>query len=85
VSVVAINSYRLTIGNNFNGIPAYWDVSPIRLFGVPISVDRAMVLVIAIVTQVGWVDVLPTVFIILILLFKPSGLFGSAVKGVWEQ
>jgi branched-chain amino acid transport system permease protein len=34
---------------------------------------------------IGWVDVLPTGFIILILLFKPSGLFGSAVKGVWEQ
>jgi branched-chain amino acid transport system permease protein len=33
----------------------------------------------------GWVDVLPTGFIILILLFKPSGLFGSEVKGVWEQ
>ena len=33
----------------------------------------------------GWVDVLPTAFIILILLFKPSGLFGSEVKGVWEQ
>ena len=34
---------------------------------------------------VGWVDVLPTLFIVLILLFKPSGLFGSEVKGVWEQ
>ena len=34
---------------------------------------------------VGWVDVLPTAFIIFILLFKPSGLFGSEVKGVWEQ
>ena len=34
---------------------------------------------------VGWVDVLPTLFLILILLFKPSGLFGSEVKGVWEQ
>jgi branched-chain amino acid transport system permease protein len=32
-----------------------------------------------------WVDVLPTALIILILLFKPSGLFGSEVKGVWEQ
>ena len=192
VSVVAVNGYRLTIGNDFHGVPAYWDVPPLRLFGVPISVDRLMVLVIAIVTialfalflqrtrlgrairavsqdetgaqmagidlnrifiltmgiscalaalagasllflfpaypdvglqplylawfvvilaglgnipgavvgafivallqnltvfytEVGWVDVLPTVFIILILLFKPSGLFGSAVKGVWEQ
>jgi branched-chain amino acid transport system permease protein len=192
VSVVVINSYRLMIGNDFHGVPAYWDVPPLNVFGVPISVDRAVVLVIAIVTialfalflqrtrlgrairavsqdetgaqmagidlnrifiltmgiscalaalagasllflfpaypdvglqplytawfvvilaglgnipgavigafivallqnltifywQVGWVDVLPTVFIILILLFKPSGLFGSAVKGVWEQ
>lgn len=192
VSVVAVNGYRLTVGNDFRGIPAYWDVAPIKVFGVAVSVDRAMVLVIAVVTlalfalflqrtrvgrairavsqdetgaqmagidlnrifmltmgisgalaalagasllflfpaypdvglqplylawfvvilaglgnipgavvgafivallqnltifyiQVGWVDVLPTVFIILILLFKPSGLFGSAVKGVWEQ
>ena len=192
VSVVIVNGYRLTVGNDFHGVPAYWDVPPINLFGVPISVDRVMVLVIAIVTlalfalfmqrtrvgrairavsqdetgaqmagidlnrifiltmaiscalaalagasllflfpaypdvglqplylawfvvilaglgnipgavigafivallqnltifyiQVGWVDVLPTMFIILILLFKPSGLFGSAVKGVWEQ
>ncbi len=192
VSVVIVNSYRLGVGNDFHGVPAYWDVPPIDLLGVPISVDRVMVLVIAVVTlalfalfmqrtrlgrairavsqdetgaqmagidlnrifiitmgiscalaalagasllflfpaypdvglqplylawfvvilaglgnipgavvgafivallqnltifyiQVGWVDVLPTVFIILILLFKPSGLFGSAVKGVWEQ
>jgi branched-chain amino acid transport system permease protein len=35
--------------------------------------------------SLDWVDVVPTAFIILILLFKPSGLFGSAVKGVWEQ
>ena len=192
VSVVAVNGYRLTVGNDFHGVPHYWDVRPIDLFGVPVSVDRAVVLVIAVVTiglfalflqrtrlgrairavsqdetgaqmagidlnrifmltmglsgamaslagasllfmfpaypdvglqplytawfvvilaglgniqgavagafivallqnltifyiGVGWVDVLPTGFIILILLFKPSGLFGSAVKGVWEQ
>jgi branched-chain amino acid transport system permease protein len=35
--------------------------------------------------KLDWVDVVPTAFIILILLFKPSGLFGSEVKGVWEQ
>ena len=33
----------------------------------------------------GLQDVVPTALIILILLFKPSGLFGSEVKGVWEQ
>jgi len=34
---------------------------------------------------VGWEDVIPTAFIMLILLVKPSGLFGSEVKGVHEQ
>lgn len=34
---------------------------------------------------VGWEDVIPTALIIVILLLKPSGLFGSEVKGVWEQ
>lgn len=192
VSVVIINGDRLVIGNDFHGITRYWDVPSIKVMDVPISVDRAMVLVIALVTIAlfaaflqrtrmgrairavsqdetgaqmagidlnriymltmgmscglaalagasllflfpsypdvgiqplylawyvvilaglgniqgaiagafivallqtltafyvgeGWVDVLPTGFIILILLFKPSGLFGSAVKGVWEQ
>ena len=33
----------------------------------------------------GWEDVIPTVIIIVILIFKPSGLFGSEVKGVHEQ
>jgi len=192
VSVVLVNGDRLLFGNDFRGITRYWDVKPIEILGVPISVDRAMVFVIAMVTIVafsvflqrtrtgramravsqdetgaqmagislnrifvltmglslalaalagaallfmfpsfpdvgiqplyiawyvvilaglgnvqgaiigafivallqtlavyyvglGWVDVLPTGFIILILLFKPSGLFGSEVKGVWEQ
>jgi branched-chain amino acid transport system permease protein len=34
---------------------------------------------------VGWEDVIPTAFIMLILLIKPSGLFGSEVKGIHEQ
>lgn len=33
----------------------------------------------------AWQDVVPIVIIVLILLFKPSGLFGSGVKGLWEQ
>jgi branched-chain amino acid transport system permease protein len=192
VSIVFINMDRLVVGNDFLGITRYWDVRPIQVMGVSISVDRAMVFVIALASiavfsaflqrtrtgramravaqdetgaqmagidlnrifmltmalssalaalagasllfmypsfpdvgiqplylawyvvilaglgnikgaiagafivallqtltvyyiGVGWVDVLPTGFIILILLFKPSGLFGSEVKGVWEQ
>lgn len=34
---------------------------------------------------VGWEDVIPVAFIMLILLVRPSGLFGSEVKGVHEQ
>ncbi len=192
VSVILINGDRLIFGNEFRGISRYWDVKPIEILGEPVSVDRAMVFVIAMVmiaifalflqktrtgramravsqdetgaqmagialnrifvltmglstslaalagaallfmfpsfpdvgiqplylawyvvilaglgnvqgaiigsfivallqtlavtfVGLGWVDVLPTVFIIFILLFKPSGLFGSEVKGVWEQ
>ncbi|MFP3853215.1 MAG: branched-chain amino acid ABC transporter permease [Anaerolineales bacterium] len=33
----------------------------------------------------GWEDVIPTAFVMLILLIKPSGLFGSEVKGIHEQ
>lgn len=192
ISVVIINGYRLLFGNDFRGISRYWDVPPIQILGVSVSVDRAMVFIIAMVSiaifayflnrtrtgrsmravaqdeigaqmagiglnrvfmltmglssamaalagaallfmfpsypdvglqplylawfvvilaglgnvqgaiagafivallqtlsvyfiGLGWVDVVPTVVIIVILLFKPSGLFGSEVKGVWEQ
>ncbi len=33
----------------------------------------------------GWQDVVSTAVIILILIFKPSGLFGTAVRSVWEE
>lgn len=33
----------------------------------------------------GWEDVIPTVIIIVILIFRPSGIFGSEVKGIQEQ
>jgi branched-chain amino acid transport system permease protein len=33
----------------------------------------------------GWDDVIPTAFVMLILLVKPSGLFGSEVRGIHEQ
>lgn len=34
---------------------------------------------------VGWEDVIPTAVVMIILLIKPSGLFGSEVKGIHEQ
>jgi branched-chain amino acid transport system permease protein len=192
VSVFIINGTLLIWGTEFKGITRYWDVKPLDLFGVNLTVDRIVAFAIALVTivafwlfmqrtnvgramravsqdevgaqmvgidlqlvhtltlalssalaalagasllfmfpsyptvglkplyvawyvvilaglgnvsgavaggfivallqtltsyfiGVGWEDVVPTALIILILLFKPSGLFGSEVKGVWEQ
>jgi len=192
LSVILVNSDQLIFGSDNRGVTRYWDVHPLKILNVSVSVDRAAVFVIAMVTillfsmfllrtrtgramravsqdesgaqmagislnriftltmglscglaslagaallwlypstptvgqqplylawyvvilaglgnvqgaiigafivallqtlavyfvGIGWVDVLPTAFIILILLFKPSGLFGSEVKGVWEQ
>jgi branched-chain amino acid transport system permease protein len=33
----------------------------------------------------GWQNVIVVVLVVLILLFKPSGLFGTEVKGIWEK
>lgn len=192
VSVVLVNGTQLLTGTQFKGITRYWDVPPLQVIGVNVSVDRAVVFTIALITiftfwmfmrrtdlgramravsqdevgaqlmgielnrvhvltlalscalaalagasllfmfpsyptvglkplyvawyvvilaglgnvqgaivggflvallqtltsyfiGVGWEDVVPTALIIVILLLKPSGLFGSEVKGVWEQ
>lgn len=192
LSVVMINGVQLLWGTDFKGITHYWDAKPIDLFGVNISVDRAVAFALSVVTiaifwfflmqtrtgrairavaqdetgaqmvgidlngiqtltlalscalaamagasllfmfpsyptvglkplyvawyvvilvglgnvagatiggfivallqtltsyfiGVGWEDVVPIALIILILLFRPSGLFGSEVKGIWDQ
>lgn len=192
LAVVLINGAQIIFGTSFRGITRYWDVPPIPILGVNVSVDRLVALAIALVTiavfwlflgrtQTGrairavsqdetgaqmqginlgnvftltmalstglaalaggtllfmfpaypttgvkalyvswyvlilaglgnvggaiiggfivallqtlttyfvgeaWQDVIPIVIIVLILLFKPSGLFGSGVKGIWEQ
>ncbi len=192
VSVMLVNGDRMVFGNDYRGVPRYWDVHSLQILGVPVAVDRIAVFVIAMISigvfsyflqrtrtgramravsqdetgaqmagislnrifmltmglscglaalagaallsifpnspdvgvqplylawyvvilaglgnvqgaiagafivsllqtlavtylGLGWVDVAPTAVIILILLFKPSGLFGSEVKGVWEQ
>ncbi len=33
----------------------------------------------------SWINVVPTVIMIVVLLLAPSGIFGSEVKGVQEQ
>ncbi|HZD55977.1 MAG TPA: branched-chain amino acid ABC transporter permease [Anaerolineales bacterium] len=192
LSVILINGVQIVWGPDFKGITRYWDVPPIDVFGVTVSVDRAVVFILAMVTmglfwfflrrtrtgrairavsqdetgalmmgidmnriQVltlalssalaalagasllfmfpsyptvglkplyiawyvvilvgmgnvagalvggfivallqtmtsyfigpGWEDVIPTAFVMLILLVRPSGLFGSEVKGIHER
>ncbi|HSM54672.1 MAG TPA: branched-chain amino acid ABC transporter permease [Candidatus Sulfomarinibacteraceae bacterium] len=192
ISVVIINLVQLRWGADFRGIPRYWDLPALRLFGVNVSVDRIGAFLLAVIalivfwyfmrhTQtgrairavaqdemgalmvginlnrillltmslsaglaamagasllfifpayptaglrplyvawyvvilvglgnvsaaviggfivallqtltsfyigVGWEDVIPTAIIIIILIVKPSGLFGSEVKGIQEQ
>lgn len=33
----------------------------------------------------GWQNVIVVVLVILVLLFKPAGLFGTEVRGIWEK
>jgi len=33
----------------------------------------------------GWPNVITVVLVVLVLLFKPSGLFGTEVRGIWEK
>jgi branched-chain amino acid transport system permease protein len=40
ISVILSNGDLILFGANFRGILYYWDVPPILIFGVPISVDR---------------------------------------------
>lgn len=192
LSVIIINGVQIIWGTNFKGITRYWNIPPIDILGITVSVDRAVVFVIAMLTMAvfwyflrwtrtgrairavsqdetgalmvgidmnriqvltlalssalaalagasllfmfpsyptvglkplyvawyivilvgmgnvagalvggfmvallqtmtsyfigpGWEDVIPTAFVMLILLIKPSGLFGSEVKGIHEQ
>lgn len=192
ISVIIINGTQMIWGADFKGIPHYWDVPGLDFLGVSISVDRAVVFVLGILTMAvfwyflrrtrtgrairavsqdetgslmvgidlnriqvltlalssalaalaggsllflfpsyptvglkplyiawyivilvgmgnvagalvggfivallqtltsfyigpGWEDVIPTAIVMVILLIKPSGLFGSVVKGIHEQ
>ena len=192
ISIVFQNMVQLIWGANFRGVPQYWDLEPLELLGVNVSIDRLAAFVLAVIVIVvfyyfmrrtqtgrairavaqdetgaqmvginlnrillltlalsaslaalagasllfifpayptagltplyvawyvvilvglgnvsaavvggfivallqtltgyyvgtGWVDVVPTAIIIVILIFKPSGLFGSEVKGIHEQ
>lgn len=50
ISFVMTNGATLVLGPNFRGIPRYWDVPPIQMLGVRVSVDRLVAFFIAMIT-----------------------------------
>jgi branched-chain amino acid transport system permease protein len=50
ISFVFTNGATLVLGPNFRGIPRYWNIPPIELLGVRVSVDRLIAFGIAVVT-----------------------------------
>jgi branched-chain amino acid transport system permease protein len=50
ISFVMVNGANLVLGPNFRGIPRYWNVPPIDMLGVRVSLDRLVAFVIAVVT-----------------------------------
>lgn len=50
ISFVMTNGATLVMGPNFRGIPRYWNVAPIEMLGMRVSVDRVVALGIAILT-----------------------------------
>jgi branched-chain amino acid transport system permease protein len=51
LSVIMINAHQLIFGSDFKGIVAYWDVAPVSLFGVYISVERIFAFFLAMVAM----------------------------------
>lgn len=47
ISIILINGHMLLFGNIFKGIVNYWNVPPVNIFGVYISVDRLVALIIS--------------------------------------
>ncbi len=50
VSFIMTNGATLTLGPNFQGITRYWDVSPLDILGVRVTVDRIVAFLIAMIT-----------------------------------
>jgi branched-chain amino acid transport system permease protein len=50
LSFVMINGTTLLLGPNFRGIPRYWNVPPIEMFGIRIAVERLVAFGIAMLT-----------------------------------
>jgi branched-chain amino acid transport system permease protein len=50
ISFILTNGTTLVLGPNFRGIPRYWDVKPLNVFGVTMAVDRVVAFFVAMVS-----------------------------------
>lgn len=73
ISFVMTNGATLVLGPNFRGVPRYWNVKPIDLFGARVSVERLIALAIAIVT------------IVALWLFLRNSRTGRAIRAVAQD
>lgn len=73
LSFILTNGTTLVLGPNFRGIPRYYDVDPLEMFGVRISVDRLWAFGIAILT------------LILLTLFLQRTRTGRAIRAVSQD
>lgn len=49
ISFILTNGTTLVLGPNFRGIPRYWDVPPLNIFGVMMALDRVVAFFIAVI------------------------------------
>lgn len=73
LSFILTNGTTLVLGPNFRGIPRYYDVEPLDMFGVRISVDRLWAFGIAVVT------------LVLLTLFLQRTRTGRAIRAVSQD
>ena len=73
LSVILINGHQLIFGTDFKGIVNYWDVSPLHLLGVSISVERIFAFILAVFT------------ITLFWVFLKFSKIGKAIRAVSED
>ena len=73
LSFVMINGTTLLLGPNFRGVPRYWNIPPIEMFGIRIAVERLVAFGLAMLT------------IFALWLFLQKSRTGRAIRAVSQD
>jgi branched-chain amino acid transport system permease protein len=73
LSFVMINGTTLLLGPNFRGVPRYWNIPPIEMFGIRIAVERLVAFGLAMLT------------ILALWLFLQKSRTGRAIRAVSQD